>query len=177
MKKTERLRKEAELTMEKVRALTRHIRNVEDNCLILGEKLIARGEIDLGRQLIANGYVHDSSKFYGIEFENLAYSSSVNTKEEGAKLKMKIAIQHHCLTNAHHPEHWQGIKNMPRVALGEMVADWKSRSEEFGTSLRDWIDEYALKRWEFTKESEVYKVIMDFVDLLCPIPFEQITQI
>lgn len=162
--------------MEKIRSLTRHIRNVEDNCLLLGEKLIERGEIDLGRQLIANGYVHDTSKFYGIEFENLSSSTSTNTAEENAKLKMRLAIQHHTLTNQHHPEYWNGIKNMPRVAVAEMVADWKARSEEFGTSVRDWIDDQATKRWGFSREDEVYKTIMDFVNLLCPKPFENITQ-
>ena len=105
MKRIDRLKKEAEQTMEKIRALTRHIRNVEDNCLLLGEKLIERGEIDLGRQLIANGYVHDTSKFYGIEFENLSSSTTANTKEENAKLKMRMAVQHHIMTNQHHPEY------------------------------------------------------------------------
>ena len=41
MKRTDRLRKEAELTMAKIHALTRHIRNVEDNCLSLWEQKTA----------------------------------------------------------------------------------------------------------------------------------------
>lgn len=176
MKRSDRLKKEAEETMNKIRALTRHIRNVEDNCFLLGTKLIEAGEIDLGRQLIANGCVHDTSKFYGMEFENIAYSTSNNSQEENAKLKMKMAISHHCSTNSHHPEHWNGIKNMPRVAMAEMVADWKSRSEEFGTDLRQWINESATKRWDFTKEDKIYKEIMDFVDLICDKPFENLTQ-
>ena len=176
MKRTDRLKKEAEETMDKIRVLTRHIRNVEDNCLFLGTELIKRGEIDLGRRLIANGYVHDTSKFYGIEFENLSHSTSANTKEENAKLKLRMALQHHCSTNSHHAEFWGGIKNMPRIAVGELVSDWKSRSEEFGTNLRDWINEEALKRWDFTKEDDVYKEIMEFVDILCPKPFENVNQ-
>ena len=176
MKKNDKLKKIAEDTMEKIRGLTRHIRNVEDNCLLLGTKLIEKGEIDLGRQLIANGYVHDTSKFYGIEFENLSYSTTSNVMEETAKLKMRMAIQHHTLTNQHHPEYWGGIKNMPRVAIAEMASDWKSRSEEFGTDLRDWINESATKRWDFSKEDEVYKEIMEFVELLCGQPFKNISQ-
>ena len=86
MKKTERLRKEAELTLSKIRSITRHIKNVEDNCLILGERLILQGRIDLGKQLIANGFIHDASKFTGIEFE---YLSLHNPTEENNKLKMK----------------------------------------------------------------------------------------
>jgi len=174
MKKIDRLRKEAELTMAKVRALTRHIRNVEDNCLLLGEKLILDGEVELGQHLIANGFVHDASKFSGIEWD---YLSILPSKEEETKLKLKLAIQHHNQTNTHHPEHWQGIKNMPNVYIAEMTADWKARSEEFGTDLRHWIDEQATKRFSFSKEDEVYKEIMKYVDMLCQKPFEQIKQI
>ena len=171
MKRTERLRKEAETTMEKVRALTRHIRNVEDNCLLLGEKLILSGEIELGHHLIANGFVHDASKFSGIEWD---YLSVLPAKEEETKLKLKMAVHHHNSTNKHHPEAWQGIKNMPTVYLAEFCCDIKARSEEFGTDLRNWIDEVATKKYCFAKEDEVYKKIMKFVDMLCPPPFGEI---
>ena len=72
MKRTDKLRKEALRMMEKIHGITRHMRNVEDNCLILGEKLIERGELELGHDLIANGFIHDASKFHGIEFEYMA---------------------------------------------------------------------------------------------------------
>lgn len=158
-------------TMEKVKALTRHIRNVEDNCLILGEKLIGEGEIELGHHLIANGFIHDASKFFGIEWD---YLSIAPIKEEETKLKLKLAVQQHNSTNKHHPEAWDGIKNMPSVFVAEMVCDWKARSEEFGTSLREWIDSDATKRFDFGKNDNVYKEIMKYVDLLCQKPFEQV---
>lgn len=173
MKKNDRLRREAEETMAKVRAIARHIRNVEDNCLLLGEKLIERGEVNLGHKLIANGYVHDASKFWGIEWEHMAPGQP--SEEEGAKLKLKLAVQHHNRTNSHHPEYWGRIQDMPRIAVAEMVSDWKARSEEFGTSLRDWIDEQATKRFHFMKDERIYKEIMEFVDLLCPKPFENVS--
>jgi len=172
MKRIDRLRKEAELTIGKIRSITRHIRNVEDNCVILAEKLLLLGEVELARNLVANGMVHDASKFFGIEWEYL--SLGIPT-EDVAKLKMKLAIHHHNSTNKHHPEAWPGgIKEMPDVYLCEMVSDWKSRSEEFGTSLRDWIDETATKKWNFIKDDEVYKKIMEFVNMLCPPPFKEI---
>ena len=172
MKKSDRLKKDAELTMEKIRSIARHIRNVEDNCFLLGEKLILGGEVALGKQLIANGYVHDASKFTGIEFE---YLSSGNPTEENAKLKLKLAIHHHNTTNLHHPEAWSGgIKDMPDVYLAEFVCDIKARSEEFGTSLREWIDEEATKRFNFSKEDKVYEDVKKYVDLLCGVPFEKI---
>jgi hypothetical protein len=172
MKKTERIRKEAERTMEKIRGITRHMRNVENNCLILGEKLIMRGEIELGHDLIANGFVHDASKFHGIEWDNMAPGTT--TGEESAKLKMKMAVNHHRKINPHHPEYWGEIQKMPRVYIAEMVCDWKARSEEFGSSLKDYIDELATKRWGFVKDDKTYKEIISFVDLLCEKPFEQI---
>jgi len=173
MKKSDKLKRDATSTMEKIRGITRHIRNVEDNCLLLGEKLIMSGEIELGKQLIANGFVHDASKFHGIEFEFM--SPGVDAGAEGAKLKLKLAIQQHNSTNKHHPESWSGgIDDMPEVYLAEFVCDVKARSEEFGTSLREWIDVSATKKWSFTKDDDVYKKIMKFVDLLCEKPFEQI---
>lgn len=172
MKKTERLRKEAELILSKIRSITRHIRNVEDNCLILGEKLIIQGKIDLGKQLIANGFIHDASKFTGIEFE---YLSLHNPTEEHNKLKMKLAIQQHNTTNLHHAESWSGgIKDMPDVYLAELVCDVKARSEEFGTSLMDYINTVGIKRWNITEDDDVYKKMLEFISFLCEKPFEQI---
>jgi hypothetical protein len=176
MKKSDRQKKTADELMVKINSIIRHVKNVQDNCLLLGTKLIENGEFDLGRQLIANGFRHDLSKFYGIEFENLSHSTSANTDEENAKLKMKLAIQHHCSTNSHHPEYSGGIKNMPSLALLEMSADWKSRSEEFGTNLREWIDNVATKKWKFGVEDKVYKDIMKYVDMLCPKPFEDLSK-
>ncbi len=170
MKKSDRIKRDAAETMEKIRAIARHIRNVEDNCVRLAEKLLEIGEVDLARNVAANGMVHDATKFFGIEWE---YLSLGNPAEESAKLKMKLAIHHHNSTNKHHPEAWPGgIAEMPDVYLCEMIADWKARSEEFGTSLRDWIDETATKRYGFEKGDDVYKNIMKYVDLLCDKPFE-----
>jgi hypothetical protein len=173
MKKSDKLKKNAVETMEKIRGIARHIRNVQDNALLLGEKLIGNGEVELGKQLIANGFVHDVSKFYGIEFEFLAPGTPVSA--DSGKLKLKLAIQHHNSVNKHHPESWSGgIQDMPDVYLAEFCCDVKARSEEFGTSLREWIDEDATKKWGFTTTDEVYQKIMKFVNMLCDKPFETI---
>jgi hypothetical protein len=86
-----------------------------------------------------------------------------------------MAVFHHAKTNSHHPEYWGHISLMPEVSLAECVCDWKARSEEFGTSLRDWIDVDATKRFDFEKDSKIYKQIMRFVDMICAKPFEQVT--
>jgi hypothetical protein len=166
-----KIQKQIDTVLSKIENVTRHIKNVENNCLLLGTKLIKSGNIELGKQLIANGFVHDASKFTGIEFE---YLSLNNPAEENNKLKIRLAIQQHNTTNPHHPEFWNHISKMPEVFLAECVCDWKSRSQEFGTDLREWIDNEATKRFHFSKSDAVYKQIMELVDLLCEQPFEQI---
>ncbi|SVC81897.1 uncharacterized protein METZ01_LOCUS334751, partial [marine metagenome] len=54
-----------------LKSLIRHIDNVRASCLLLGERLIENDKDELGLQLIANGHIHDASKFYGIEWEYL----------------------------------------------------------------------------------------------------------
>jgi hypothetical protein len=62
---------------------------------------------------------------------------------------------------------------MPDIYVAEMIADWKARSSEFGTSLREWIDNGAAARFGYTKEDKVYSVIMKFTSLLLDKPFTQ----
>jgi hypothetical protein len=137
--------------------IIRHIKHVQESCQLLGEKLIDRGEFEFGKNLIANGFIHDHSKFFGIEWEHL---NGIET--EGGRL----ALQQHQAGNMHHPEYWGGIEKVPRIFLAEMVADWKARSEEFGTDLRKWIADVAMKKYNINTHGKVYKEIKYFVDLL-----------
>jgi hypothetical protein len=174
MKRSERLKKQAAEDIEKIRAITRHIRNVQDNCILLAERLAHNGEIDLARKLVANGMIHDASKFHGIEWQFMA--PGVPCKEESAKLSLKMAISHHRLINPHHPEHWEkGVAGMPSVYLAEMVCDLKARSEEFGTDIRRYLHEDCLSRWGLKEDHEVFKKIMAYVDLLCETPFTKVS--
>lgn len=169
MKRAERRKRDAENALAKIKRLVRHIKNVQDNCLILGEKLIEKGELTLGRDLIARGFLHDNSKFFGIEWDTL--SAEDKPQEESAKVKLRYAIQHHAQVNNHHPEYFGGIEEMDRLSLCELVCDWKARSEEFGTDFRNWIKETATQRFGFTENDKIFKEIMGFVDLLCDKPF------
>ncbi len=83
--------------------------------------------------LIAKGFQHDVSKFYGIEWDYMHAGPDVSKDGLGH------AIKQHTRTNEHHPEFWGGIENMPDIAVAEMVCDWYARAQEFGTGLRDWI--------------------------------------
>lgn len=149
-----------------IRMLLRHIRNVQDECLLLAERLIEQGKPSMARSLLANSMLHDNSKFRGIEWEYL----SEDTKDKYPE-QFKVAVSQHQQTNMHHPEFWSGIENMPRVYLAEMVCDWKARSAEFGTDLREWVKDKATKRWGFTPQGRVYKDIKEYLDLLLDIKF------
>jgi hypothetical protein len=155
---------------KRLQSLIRHIEGVQQDCQILGTRLIERGEAEDGRMLIANGFIHDHSKFEGVEWEHLHSKSDPMFAE---------AWQHHVTHNQHHPEFWEalprdarsgsctGIHKMPRVYLAEMVCDWHSRGSELdGGSLRWWIDTYALKKFNFTWDDEVGRQVRDFVELL-----------
>lgn len=152
--------------------LLRHIGNVRDDCLLLGEKLIERGEEELGRRLIANGLVHDNSKFYGIEWEYLNDNRFPRPDPDPHREMFLAAVQQHVTTNPHHPEYWGNINEMPRLFLSELVADWHARSSEQGTNLMEWVKERAVERFNFSTSGRVYKEIKEFIGLLLEKPFK-----
>ena len=156
-----------------IQSICRHIEGVYQDCEILGERLIQSGEFELGRSLIANGLIHDNSKFYGIEYELL--SKPAETPED--QMKLALAVKQHNTTNKHHPEFWGKIQKMPDLFLAEMVCDWHTRSKEFGTSLLDWINGDAMKRFNFTKDDEVYTRIMRFVNMLLQPAFKPVNKV
>ena len=144
----------------KLHTILRHIQGVQANCNELAFRLAANGENDFARQLIANGLLHDNSKLSGIEWEFLHDDVSDELFQE--------ALEHHRTTNEHHPEFWgaDGIHDMPRIYVAEMVCDWKQRSSEFGSDLMEWIDEKAKKKWNFDCRDKAGKEIRDFTKLL-----------
>lgn len=153
--------------LEHIENLTRHIDLVRAACLLLGKRLIAQGEVDFGVALIARGYKHDFSKFFGIEWEGL------HVGKDTPKRLLEIAIKQHTLTNDHHPEAHLGFENMPRICVAEMAADIYARSQEFGTCLRDWIENEAIKRYKIDKKGQQYKWLISFVDILLEDSFKR----
>ncbi len=140
--------------------LIRHIELVREATILLGKRLISKGRQEFGRLLIAKGFEHDVSKFYGIEWDYLHAGSDVPKDE------LELAVKQHTRVNSHHPEYWGSVENMPELAIAEMVCDWYARSQEFGTSLRDWITNSAIDRFKINIESVEYKWISGFVDIL-----------
>lgn len=147
---------------KKLDKLLRHIKSVQENCLLLGEQLIKNGKEDLGIELIANSMLHDNSKFRGIEW---LYLNS-ETKETKPELFRAALLQHNA-SNEHHPEFWTGgIQEMSPVYFCEMVADWKTRSEEFGSSVFEWVRGPAMERYKFNTKCRVYKDVKKYLDIL-----------
>lgn len=149
------------IEIHKIEQVLEHINNVQRNCHKLGIRLILNGEIELGRTLISNGQIHDNSKLIGIEFEHLFRGDPL----------LDDVVKHHQAINPHHPEYWGSIHSMPRVYVAEMVCDWYARACEFGTSIRDWIENEAVERFSFSKGDPIYNTIYEMLNLLLDPPF------
>jgi Family of unknown function (DUF5662) len=146
-------------------ALIRHIGLVRDACIRLGKRLIDHGRPHFGRLLIAHGFAHDASKFYGIEWEYLT------TGQDVPPAVRDMAIEHHRQTNSHHPEYWGGFENMPEISVAEMACDLYARSQEFGTDLRQWIRDTGVPRYRIDPACEQLRWLEGFVEALLAKPF------
>lgn len=152
--------------IEHMKSLLRHIDNVRDAAILMGERLIKEGELEFAKNLIHNSMLHDTTKFKGIEWTDLR--DGVDPE------KLKAAHLQHVATNPHHPEYWGGINNMPDVYLAEMICDCYSRAIEAATDLRTWIKEKASERYDISLQGRVYKTLKRFIDLLLDKPLEEI---
>lgn len=148
--------------------LVRHIRLVQDATLLLGKRLIAAGRESFGRDLIKRGFVHDASKFHGIEWDFLHQGPDVPEED------LRKAIVQHVTTNDHHPEYWGGVEKMPEIAIAEMVCDWYARSQEFGTGLREWSEKQASERFHIRRNTKTWKTIHGFIDILLDSAFKTV---
>lgn len=138
---------EQDINIKHLDNLIKHIDLVRQNCIVFGKNLIEQGKLELGKKLIIQGFLHDISKFSGIEWEYLHQNHETASQFRGE------AIKHHVITNQHHPEYWGDINKMPELYLYEMVADWKARSEEFHTDLSLWIINVAVPRFKINEET------------------------
>ena len=166
MSNEEYINNQVDQTEKYLSTVIRHIKLIQDACHKLGMRLIENGEADFGKLLIANSFIHDNSKFYGIEWE---YLNNDATKEQ-----LALAHKQHVTTNPHHPEYWGDVNSMPRIYVAEMICDWKARSDEFGSDLKDWIKNSAFERYGIPKSGKIAKQIKEFLNLLLEKPFNQI---
>lgn len=140
--------------------LIRHIELVREATTLLGKRLISQGRVDFGRLLIARGFKHDVSKFAGIEWDFL------HAGKDTPKEQLELAVNQHVRTNSHHPEFHGGFQNMPELDVAECVCDWYARSQEFGTSVRTWIKEVGVQKFNIDINSQEYKWVNSFLDIL-----------
>jgi hypothetical protein len=79
-------------TEQHVDNLVRHIDLVREACLLLGKRLIAENRKEFGVILISRGFVHDASKFFGIEWDYL------HAGKEFQREKIELAVEQHIAT-------------------------------------------------------------------------------
>ena len=145
----------------------RHIDRVIENARILADKLIEESDDNFAfaKQLVQNAYKHDQSKFQGIEWEYLT-----NGAEKDDPI-LKMAIAQHNTTNSHHPEYYNGLKNMPDISLAEMACDLCARGAEFGTDVREWVEEQVPKRYNIHINTTEFKKLRKYINLIIEKPF------
>src|SRR5438105_1407487 len=146
---------------EHLENLLRHKEKVKDSAIFLAHQLIKQSRTKLARKLIARGYSHDNSKLEReIEWRSLHVGSDV------PKNLLDVGINHHQKYNRHHPLYHHGFDKMDELSVAELSCDILSRSQEFGTDLRKWIEDIAIIRYSIDKTCVQYKWLMEFVDLL-----------
>jgi hypothetical protein len=144
----------------RLKSLQRHIHLVQEAGIIVAMK-IANEDEALGIEIMRLVQIHDNSKFYPLEFDNLWWRDNP---------KFNDALRLHREANPHHPEyHKKGIAGMSDAQIAEMVCDWYARSCEFGTSFRFFISNEAPKRWKIDKDK--MNVIYRFANILIDKPF------
>ena len=88
-------------------------------------------------ELIKRANVHDNSKLESPEKEafdkltpklkNCTYGSD---EYKGYLKDLDVALDHHYLSNSHHPEHYEnGVNGFDLLDLIEMFVDWKAATE------------------------------------------------
>lgn len=147
----------SEKVLGHLEAIIRHKEYVRESCIFLAKKLIKLERYDIALKLVQAGYAHDNSKFNNLEFLYL------NKNGNGL---FEAALTNHVHNNSHHVEYWGEFSNMPEIAIAELAVDWLSRSQEFGSDVKDYIEETAIKKYSINKKSIQYKWLIYYIDLL-----------
>jgi len=81
--------------------------------------------------LVENIMIHDRSKYSPEEWNGYRQWFFPAIGEIKDKAKFDAAWKHHYEHNDHHPEYWKK-KDMPKVAIAELICDWEAMSRNFG---------------------------------------------
>lgn len=153
---------------EKYAKLLNHIDGVTHGCRKLAKRLIEEAQSNddflLAHKLIIAGQQHDLSKLYAEEWEYLCdYEKYKGTKQ------LTEAVHKHVSNNFHHPEAWrhkEGIHSMSDECLAELVVDWVQRGIEFNRPMSRFLEEVAFAKYNFDRDSKVFKKMSRFYQLL-----------
>ncbi len=103
----------------------KHIRNVQARIAAVAAELLRRSmDHDASKLEPPEVAVYD-------EFTPLLAATTYGSPEYAELLsKIRPALDHHYLSNRHHPEHWTaGIRGMSLCDLVEMICDWAAASQ------------------------------------------------
>lgn len=127
---------------------------------------MAQGRPNFGRLLIVRVHEHDLSKFFGVEWQSLH-----RPKGDVDPTILEQAIKQHRVTNRHHPEYHGGFDKMDEIDVAEFVCDVYARSASFGESVRAWIEDKAVGRYNIDRDGDRYRWLQAFLKLLLEEPF------
>ena len=157
--------------------LNNHRRSVFENMKIMKEHF-ANTNKNLSMEIYFRALAHDESKLKNPEFEPYVWrywrakwnkDGKVDTRfsmifDEKPTFKdqyIRDAIVHHVNHNRHHPEWHLDHDDMTELDLIEMVCDWYAVSEEFNSSIDDWVAYVVPRRYHFSadKLSTIHQLI------------------
>lgn len=149
--------------MNRLVNLLLHISGVQRACLVLAEHL----DESQSNQLLENSWLHDRSKFFGIEWLCLNENVWPRPSPDPLGELFTRAVHQHTHQNLHHPEAWPGgITSMDMVHLAEMCADWWARSIEQGSNIDEWVKVRAPARFGYDVHSPTGQSIIHFINQL-----------
>ena len=131
---------------------------------------------DYGDELIDRARLHDASKFSSAEFVPYVWLTEYHrcrcggeafTYPDGVEPQVRAAVEHHKVTNRHHPEFHSDPNDMSDVDLIEMVCDWTAMAQEFdqdGGSARRWADQTIGQSVRFNDDKT--RFVYEMIDLL-----------
>lgn len=151
-----------------------HIRRVVRNALGLVESgVVGESEYFPPAFIVERCVYHDISK-WGFEeyvpYVWLTYFRSVGLGDDipvGFREGIERAIYHHVHANRHHPEFFgEGLGCMGVLDIAEMVCDWAAVSQEFNSSLFDWVINTGFREYKFDKGQR--RLILEFAEVFEP---------
>lgn len=143
-----------------------HVARVRRNIQLMADYYESQQMFDISLQLAQRAIQHDQSKLHDPEYVPYVwrvYRTKWNKDNKQDKRfttffsdqtldqAIRDAVYHHITHNRHHPEWHFDPDDMNKVDLTEMVCDWYAISQEFGSSIDEWVASVVPRRYVFGK--------------------------